>query len=102
MEWHLTPRGWEAAKREGERLTAPADRVLTCHCFDENPDLLNGVRRSLKMVWHCNDTERVRELVHRYGYSPPAGVTSTTSTSADGATPLPAQSAPGAGRAPRG
>jgi hypothetical protein len=54
------------------------------------------------MVWHCNDTERVRELVHRYGYSPPAGVTSTTSTSADGATPLPAQSAPGAGRAPRG
>jgi hypothetical protein len=64
IEWHLTPRGWETD-------TSP-DRVLTCQYLEQRADFAGGVRRALQTVWHCNDPERIRTLMQRYGQFPPA------------------------------
>lgn len=73
-EWHLTPRGWETENPGGGEL--PTDRVLTCQYHEQRADFVGGVCRSLKTIWHCDDAERIRELVSRFGQFPPAGARS--------------------------
>jgi len=70
IEWHLTPRGWET--------DAPPDRVLTCHYLEQRAEFAGGVRRALQTVWHCNDPDRIRELMLRYGQFPPPETTANS------------------------
>jgi hypothetical protein len=76
IEWHLTPRGWEtvaAAFEDGDMdgVPSPRDRVLTYHYAEEHVPCATCVRRSIKVIWHCGDSERIQRLVARYGDCPP-------------------------------
>lgn len=73
IEWHLTPHGWVTHACAGPELVpAPPDRVLTCRYLEQRADFAGSVRRSLQTIWHCNDPDRIRDLMLRYGQFPPA------------------------------
>jgi hypothetical protein len=69
-EWHLTPRGWESSEA-ANHADLPADRVLTCEDLETSADFAGEPCHSLKIIWHCDDSALVRELMLRYGHCPP-------------------------------
>jgi hypothetical protein len=72
--WHLTRKGWVAGTTSYDfgyvSRPDPADRLMTCYYFEKLTHVRSKPHVGVEVIWQSDDSERVEQLLKRFGSCP--------------------------------